>query len=394
MDRADQGAGDADLRRIPFAKPDVGPDVLDACRRVLESGWLTTGPEVGRFEQDVADLVQVPHAVAVSSCTAALEIGLRCLRLPPGSRVLTSTMTFSGAVHAIIHAGLRPVLVDIDPATGMPTAETTWAARRRAGGADAMVVTHYAGHPAAIGELAQGAGLPPSRIVEDAAHALGARIDGRLLGGESAATCFSFYATKNLPIGEGGMLTTNDPELASAARRVRLHGMSDDAWKRYLPGGGWRYEVAEDGLKANLTDLAAAIGRAQLSHFAAWQELRTSLASAYDARLANIDGLSLPARPAAGHAWHLYVIRVEERFPGGRDGLIGALAEGGVDCSVHFIPIHHHRYFRPLLEGARLPGADRMFRQIVSLPLYPALGLEGVDRVSQEIRARINGALR
>ena len=387
----EQGTGAAASRRpIPFARTEICEEACEAADRVLHSGWVTSGPEVVAFERELADWVQAQHGVAVASCTVAIELALRALRLPAGAKVLVSTMTFCGAVHAVVHAGLTPVLADVGDATLMPDPSTVAAAAERAGGVDAMVVVHFAGFPAPVEELAAAAGLPLARVVEDAAHALGTWVDDRPVGAISAATCFSFYATKNLPIGEGGMVTTADPALADYVRRGRLHGMSKDAWKRYLPGAPWYYNVDIAGLKANMTDLQAAIGRAQLRRLAGWQERRADLAGAYDEGLAGIPGLRPPPRPERGrHAWHLYVIRVEPGFGLGRDDLIAELADRGVGCSVHFIPVHHQPYFRELLgeEGVgHLPQADAAFQEIVSLPMHTALTLADVDRVCDELR--------
>jgi dTDP-4-amino-4,6-dideoxygalactose transaminase len=378
-----------DQVRIPFAKTEISLEAREAAARVLESGWITTGPEVIEFEREFAALVGAEHAVAVSSCTAAIEIALRALRLPRGAKVLTSTMTFCGAVHAIVHAGLQPVLVDVNARTLMPDAETTAEAVRRSGRVDAMVVIHFGGFPAPVEDLAVAAGLPLTRVVEDAAHAIGTKVGDRWVGAISAATCFSFYATKNLPIGEGGMLTTNDPDVADYSRQVRLHGMSADAWKRYLPGAGWRYKVEVAGIKANMTDVQAAIGRGQLKHLAHWQDRRRELARAYESRLSRIEGLRTPAWPNRGqHAWHLYVAQVGRSFGVDRDTFIRRLAERGVDCSVHFIPLHHQPYFQKLLASQvkqKFPVADLVFQGIVSLPLYPAMSDDMVDRVCEEI---------
>jgi perosamine synthetase len=254
-----------------------------------------------------------------------------------------------------------------------------------------MVVLHFAGFPAPVEEMAAAAGLPLSRVVEDAAHALGTRVGNRWVGTLSAATSFSFYATKNLPIGEGGMITTDDPDIAAYARQVRIHGMTQDAWKRYLPGSGWRYGVAVAGVKANMTDVQAAIGRAQLKHFESWQDRRERLARDFDERLARIEGLSGPAWPADGlHAWHLYVIQVQPEFGVSRDDLITRLSLRGVDCSVHFIPLHHQPYFQELLAAQgpqEFPVADEVFPRIVSLPFYPGLSEEMTDRLWSEIEA-------
>jgi dTDP-4-amino-4,6-dideoxygalactose transaminase len=383
--------GADDLPRIPFAAAEITPDAREAAARVLASGWVTTGPEVVAFEREFADWVGAPDAVAVSSCTAAIELALRGLRLPPGSRVLTSVMTFCGAVHAITHAGHQPVFADVDPETLMPGPAETAAAAARAGGVDAMLVLHFAGAPAPVAELAAAAGLPLDRVVEDAAHAVGGWVGEQQVGTISAATCFSFYATKNLPIGEGGMLTTADSGLADWARTARLHGMSRDAWKRYLPGANWRYRVELEGLKANLTDVQAAIGRAHLRHLGAWQERRGELAERYDKQLAEVPGVAAPWRPVpeqGRHAWHLYVIRVGPGHGLGRDRLIAELARRGIDCSVHFIPLHHQPWFQErwaeALTGG-FPVADTVFSEILSLPLYPRLADGDVDRVCEAI---------
>jgi dTDP-4-amino-4,6-dideoxygalactose transaminase len=379
----------ARTHRIPFARTEVCDEALRAAVGVLESGWLTTGPEVVAFEGEFAQWVQADDAVAVASCTVAIELALRALQLPRGAKVLTSTMTFCGAVHAIVHAGLVPVLADIDPTTLCTDPEACATAAERAGGVQGMVVTHYAGYPLPVGELAEAAGVPLERVVEDAAHALGANVGTQPVGSLSAATCFSFYATKNLPIGEGGMLTTDDPAIADYVRRARLHGMSRDAWKRYLPGSAWRYSVEVAGLKANMTDVQAAIGRAQLRRFAGWQDRRSLLAHHYDEALDGIRGLRLPPRPDKGrHAWHLYVIQVEPEFGLGRDELITQLAEQGVSCSVHFIPVHRFPYFQELLSANQAglhPHADAAFERVVSLPLYPGLTLPEVDYVCELI---------
>jgi dTDP-4-amino-4,6-dideoxygalactose transaminase len=379
---------EAEVGPIPFARSEVVPEALESVVRVLGSGWLTTGPEVAAFEREFAEAVDAEHAVAVSSCTAAIELSLRALRLQPGANVLTSTMTFCGAIHAIVHAGLRPVLVDVNPETQMPDAATTAAAIRREGPADAMVVLHFAGYPAPVDEMAEAASLPLSRVIEDGAHALGTTVGGRPVGTISAATCFSFYATKNLPIGEGGMVTTADLRIAEYVRRTRLHGMSRDAWKRYGPGASWRYEVGMAGLKANMTDVQAAIGRAQLRRFPVWQARRAELADRYERRLRDIPGIRPAARPAGpGHAWHIYVIRVEPAYGLDRDTLCEELAARGIGSSVHFIPNHKHPYFAELLatDDEDFPGAEHVFPQILSLPLHQGLAEEEVERVCDEI---------
>ncbi len=375
-------------RRVPFTRTHICDAARENAGRVLASGWVTSGPEVAAFEEEFAPVVGARHAVAVASCTAAIELALRGLRLPPESPVLVSTNTFCGAVGAIVHAGLRPHLVDIDEVTGMPSPETTAAAAQGLRGPRGLLVVHLAGYPADVAELAAAAGVGLENVVEDAAHALGTWVGDRPVGSISRATCFSFYATKNLAIGEGGMVTTDDDDLATYLASARLHGMSRDAWKRYLPGGGWRYDVEVDGMKANLTDLQAAIGRAQLAEFDRVQSHRHSVAEWYDAGLAGADRFTLPARPTTGrHAWHLYAIRVRPGAGPGRDALIGALAERGIGTSVHFIPVHHLTWYRSRcvapLGGLR--HADTVFDQTLSLPLDAVVSRADVDAVTSAL---------
>jgi dTDP-4-amino-4,6-dideoxygalactose transaminase len=373
--------------RIPFTRVEISAGARLAVDRVLESGWVTTGREVVAFEEEFAESVSAEHAVAVSSCTAALELALRGLGLHPGAKVLLPAMTFCSAAHAIIHAGYRPVLCDLSVDTLAPTPATVAAAVDAVAGVDAMMVLHFAGAPSPVAELAAAAGLPTERVVEDAAHAVGTWLDdAHPVGTASAAAAFSFYATKNLPIGEGGMLTTDDDDLAEFARRARLHGMNRDAWARYAPGASWRYSVDGDGLKANMTDVQAAIGRAQLIELPGWQMRREQLARRYDELLASVPGLVRPAWPETGrHAWHLYVVRVTPEFGITRDELIGRLSEVGVDCSVHFIPLHHFAYFAPTLGAGDLPATDAVARQVVSLPMYPTLRDGEIERICTAI---------
>jgi dTDP-4-amino-4,6-dideoxygalactose transaminase len=376
---------------VPFARVEIVPEAQEAALRVLRSGWITMGPETLAFERELASYLGARHVVAVASGTAAIEIALRALHLPPGAIVLTPSLTFCGAVAAIVQAGLRPALVDVHPGTLLPTPATVAAAVRRVGRPDAMVVQHMAGHPADVPELAAAAGLPARRVVQDAAHGIGAQLRGVPVGGMAQAACFSFYATKNLPIGEGGAIATADDELAGQARVARLHGMSQDAWRRYLPGAGWRYDVAEPGLKANLTDVQAAIGRAQLACLPAWQRRRAELAAAYDVALAGMPGLALPQRPAHGrHAWHLYQVRVTATSAVPRDQVIQSLAQQGIGTSVHFIPVHQLSAYRRILgpdECRSVPVTDQVAGELLSLPMYPGLSEAEIERVAHALLA-------
>ncbi|MCQ9132186.1 DegT/DnrJ/EryC1/StrS family aminotransferase [Streptomyces hilarionis] len=384
---SDRG-GHAAERDIPFAATRISREARAAVQRVLASGWVTTGHETEAFEQEFAAHVEAGLAVGVSSCTAALELSLRGLGLPPGGRVLLPAVTFCGVAQAVLHAGLRPVLVDVDPRTAMADPDTVARAARACGCPHAMTVLHYAGAPAPVAALAEAAQLPLTHVIEDAAHALGTTVGDRPVGSLSRATCFSFYATKNLPIGEGGMVTTDDPELAERIRRARLHGMSADAWRRNMPGGSWRYTVEGPGLKANMTDVQAAVGRAQLRHLDDWQQRRHDIVRRYTAALEGVPGIEPLDVPTPGrHACHLYAVRVTPEYGRSRDELSELLAERGIGTSVHFIPLHHMPYFRDTatVPPGGLPGADALFPQLLSLPLHLELADSAVDRVCDEL---------
>lgn len=376
---------------VPFTIPSVSGEVSDAVVKVLDSGWITTGPQTAAFEQEFADYLGAAHVVAVASCTTALELCLRALELPPGSAVLTPSLTFCGAINAILHAGHRPVLVDIDEDTLVPSPETVAAAAARVTPA-AMIVQNQGGYPVDVAALAAAAGLDRTRVIEDAAHGPGAARGGKPVGSESFAACFSFYATKNMPIGEGGAIATSDEGLQEKVRAMRLHGMSKDSWKRYLPGGSWRYDVKQIGLKANMTDVQASIGRAQLAALPEWQRRRAEIVAAYDAAFRGLPGLTLPQRNLDGirHAWHLYQVRVQDR-----DAISAELEAAGVSTSVHFIPANQMTSYRDILgadECARVPVTDRVGEELLSLPLYPGLTSDGQDRViaalTEALRAR------
>jgi dTDP-4-amino-4,6-dideoxygalactose transaminase len=370
---------------IAFTVPPFTDEAKTAALRVLESGWVTTGPESVAFERELGEYLGQPHVVTLTSCTHALELSLRALRLQPGARVLTPSLTFCGAVAAIVHAGYQPMLVDVDEATLVPDPSLVAEAVRRVGGVSAMVVCDLGGYPVDHVALADAASLPYSRVIVDAAHGPGGTIGRAAARTAPFATCLSFYATKNLPIGEGGAVATYDESFASWLRSARLHGMSKDAWKRYLPGGSWRYDVPEIGFKANMTDLQAAIGRAQLASLPAWQDERTALVKRYDEALGDVISTSrviIPERPE-GHSFHLYQVRV-----GHRDEVIERLTADGIGTSVHFIPVHRFRGYAEILgevERSSVPTTDRIADELLSLPLYPGLSDQQLDRITTRL---------
>ncbi len=379
--------------QVPFDDCYITPEAHRAAARVLASGQLGPGTECEGFERDLARLVGARHAVSVSSCTAALELALRSLRLDRDSPVLVSTMAAYGTVHAILRAGLRPVLVDVDPATGAPNEETTRLAAAAAGRPAAMVVVHWAGAPADVAPLAAAAGLSTDRVVEDASHALGARRDG-LAVGSGATVCFSFDVSNNLPVGQGGMVTTTDGERAEWLRRARRQGMTSAGSRRERVGSVRRYDVEEPGLDAELNDLHAAIGRSQLTHVTRWQHRRRQIAARYDAALAPAPGLALPHRPngsSARHAWRLYPVRLLPDAGIGREQLLATLGAAGVGTSEHLVPVHRLTYFRTTcaIPSAGLPGSDALADELVCLPMHPRLTDQQVDHVCAAVRATV-----
>jgi perosamine synthetase len=344
---------------------------------------------VKAFERDFAAYVGSTHALAVNSCTAALHLGLEAVGVRPGDVVITSPMTFTATAAVIEHLGARPVLVDCEPDTlNLDPARLEAAITPRT---RAILPVHFAGQACdmdAIMGIARARGLA---VVEDAAHALPTRHRGRMVGTLGDITCFSFYATKTITTGEGGMAVTDREDYAERMRLMHLHGMSHDAWKRYTKNGSWAYEILAAGFKYNLTDIAASIGIAQLTRADAFHVRRLEIARAYGAGLAGLRGLRTPvARDESGHAWHLYVIQVvPEELTIDRDEVIRKLVAMNIGVSVHFIPLHQHPYYREKYEyqPGDLPVATAAARRILTLPLYPKMTDDDVQDVIDAVRS-------
>ena len=367
---------------LPFSPPTIGEEEIQEVVDTLRSTWISTGPKTKRFESEFASFLGAPGALALNSCTAALHTALKTLGVGPGDEVITTPMTFTASVNVIEHVGARPVLVDVEPDTLNIDPRRVAAAitpRTRV-----LLPVHYAGHPADLDALRGLAGAHNCAIVEDAAHALPASYKGRLIGSEGNPVAFSFYATKNLTTGEGGMLAA-DPEFLAQARVISLHGMSRDAWKRYDAGGSWFYEVLLPGFKYNMTDIQAALGLWQLRKLEGFQRRRREVVSQYDRAFAAEPALELPVtRPDVEHAWHLYVLRLRpDALTIGRDRFIQELSERNIGTSVHFIPIHLHPYYRDKYGFApdSFPVAYDNYRRMLSLPLNPGLSDRDVGDV-------------
>jgi perosamine synthetase len=377
---------------LPFHRPSIDAEEIEAVVETLRSGWLTMGPKTRAFESAFASAVEAPHAVAVSSATAGLHLGLDALGIGPGDEVLVPTLTFASTAATVIHTGARPVLVDCEADTlnlSVSDAARKWTPRTKA-----IVPVHYGGHPCDMDAVLALAREHDGAVMEDAAHALPARYRGRLIGSLGDLTVFSFYATKNLTTGEGGMVTTRDPALAERVTSRRLHGMNRDAWKRYSKEGTWRYDVGYPGFKYNMTDLNAALGLVQLQRLPALQAERRRIVAQYRAALGDVNAIELPScRPDVEHAWHLFPVRVRpEQLRIGRNEVIQELTAAGIGTSVHFIPLHEHSYYRDVL-GVRaedLPCATVEWQRIISLPLFPGLTTNEVDRVCDTLRAIVH----
>lgn len=373
-----------DPNQIRFSEPDITQDDIDAVTAVLRSGWITTGSENQALEADLAAYLGVAHVVAVSSCTAALEIAVAALGLRRGARIGVPTWTFVSTALAAYHRGLRPVPLDVDEDTFNLSEGALKRALTEDAGLSAVIGVHFGGvaMDRSVHELCAEAAIP---LIEDAAHALGTRDHrGMVAGQDTAGCCYSFYATKNLTSAEGGALATDDAELAAFAQSFRLHGLSRDAWTRYAPDSrAGAYDVLGDGLKANLPDVLAAIARSQLRRFDDMQSIRRRLVERYRTHLAGVPGLrTAPAALRPDGADHLMMVLLADGTD--RTAVQSRMGHDGVGTSVHFRPLHTFGWFREqgLAPGpGGTPVADRYAARALSLPLHTKMSVDDVDRV-------------
>jgi dTDP-4-amino-4,6-dideoxygalactose transaminase len=374
-------------RFLPVALPSIGEREKQAVAEVLDSGWITTGPKAIEFGRRVAELSGAAHGLALNSCTGALHVALVAAGIGPGDEVITSTWTFCATVNVILHVGATPVLVDVEPDTLNLDPEAV--ARALTPRTRALIPVHFGGHPADMDPLLALARERGLTVIEDAAHAIGARYRGRPVGSLGDITCFSFYAIKNVTTGEGGALVTSDGELFERAQVLSLHGISKDAWKRYAASGSWYYEVTAPGFKYNLTDLAAAIGLVQLDRWPEFHAKRRDLVARYEALFAGEPAIGrLATRPDVEHAHHLYPVLLDlERLTIDRARFLEALRAENVGTTVNFIPVHRHPFYRdhPGFEDARFPVAENAYPRLVTLPLYPRMEESDVDDVARAV---------
>lgn len=378
---------------LPFALPEIGAEEIEEVAHTLRSGWITTGPKCKQFESDFcAWLGGGVESVAVNSATAGLHLALDAIGIRPGDEVITTTYTFTATAEVIRYMGADPVFVDVSPDSLCIDPRLVEAAITRK--TRAIIPVHLGGRAADMGSLLSIAQRHDLRVVEDAAHALPATSGGRLIGTlESDATVFSFYANKTITTGEGGMLVTRNPRIAERARIMRLHGISHDAFDRFVSKTpSWRYQIVAPGFKYNLTDIGASLGIHQLKKAHRFHRRRQQVAAQYDAALAGLP-VHLPPKPAPGdvHSWHLYLIQLSDAAAVSRDEFVERMFAQGIGMSVHYIPLHLHPYWRNTynLTPAMFPVSQHVHERAASLPIYTRMSDADIERVVEAVRVAL-----
>ena len=376
---------------LPFHIPEIDEDEIQSVVATLRSGWLTTGCKVRQFEEAFVARIGARYAVAVNSCTAALHLALEAIGITEGDEVIVPTMTFGATAEVVTYFKAKPVLVDCRWDTlNIDVGQIEKAITPRT---KAIIPVHFAGQPCDMDRILAIARSHDLKVIEDAAHALPARYRGKMIGAVGDITCFSFYATKTMTTGEGGMATTENREWAERMRIMSLHGMTRDAWKRYTSQGSWQYEICSPGYKYNLTDLAAALGIPQLQKCDLCWEIRRRYAGLYNAGFSDSPEITVPfVAEDVQHAWHLYVIQLDlERLRIGRNEFIELLKKYDIGSSVHFIPLHLHPYYRDTFgyHPEDFPVASAVFERIVSLPIYPKMTEADIQHVIEVVTGLI-----
>ncbi|MCG7345501.1 DegT/DnrJ/EryC1/StrS aminotransferase family protein [Sporosarcina sp. ACRSL] len=374
-------------RTIPYALPLIGDEEIKEVIDTIKSNWLSKGPKTVQFEEEFARYVGANYAVGVNSCTAGLHLAQLAVGIGQGDEVITTPYTFAATVNTILHTGATPVLVDIDYET--MNIDPTKIEEKITTKTKAIIPVHFAGYPCDMKGIKEIADKYNLYVIEDAAHAVYTKYHETMIGNVGDITCFSFYATKNLVTGEGGMITTNDREIAERIRMMSLHGMSKNAWNRYSDKGSWYYEIEDAGYKYNMTDIQAAFGIVQLNKLQEFQEKRAEYAHIYNQAFRGIEGITIPySDEIHRHAWHLYVIRIDQdKFTIDRAQFIEELGKRGVGVSVHFIPIPVHPYYKKLgYDIKHFPQSEKAYNGAISLPLYPRMSNEDVQYVVEVVK--------
>ena len=364
-------------KAIPFHKASIGDEEINEVIDTLKSGWLTMGPKTIEFEKRFSELVNVDFAISMNSATACLHLALKAIGLKEGDEVILPTTTFVSTAEVVTYFNAIPVLCDVnahDHNIDVSKIESLITNNTKV-----IIPVHFSGIPCDMDEIHAIAQKYNLRVIEDAAHALPSEYKGRKVGALSDITCFSFYATKTLATGEGGMATTNNEEYAASMKKNRLHGISKDAWNRYSEKGHWYYEVVDNGYKYNMTDVAASLGLVQLKRLDEMNLKRAKIAQRYNEGFKNNSKIKcLEFDESLKSSWHLYVIKVSNR-----DSLMAKLKESGIGTSLHFIPVHHHPYYKSTYnynEG-NYPAANKAYNESISIPIFPDMTIEDVDHI-------------
>ncbi|UCD03764.1 MAG: UDP-4-amino-4,6-dideoxy-N-acetyl-beta-L-altrosamine transaminase [Candidatus Woesearchaeota archaeon] len=371
------------MRKIPYFKPDIEEEEINEVVDTLKSGWITTGPKTKKFEEEFSKYTNSKYSIAVNSCTAALHIALDSIGIKKGDEIITSPFTFAATGEVICYFDAKPVFVDIKEDTyniDPKKIEAKITSKTRA-----IIPVHYGGQPCDMDEIMAIAKKHNLKVIEDAAHAIGAEYKGKKIGNVGDITAFSFYATKNMTTGEGGMVTTNDKEYAKKMNILRLHGISKDAWKRYSDEGSWYYEILDKGYKYNMSDIQAALGLSQLKKLGDLNKKRGKLAAIYNESFSKIPEIKLrKIKDEVGNIYHLYTIWLNtSNLKINRNEFIEELKRRSISTSVHFIPLHIHPYYKKTFNYCvgDFPIAEKIYENIISLPLYPSMTKADIEYV-------------
>lgn len=373
---------------LNYNLPCISEEEINEVVDTLRSGWLTTGPKTKAFEKDFSKYIKTKHSIALSSCTAGLHVAMTALGIKAGDEVITTPYTFASTILAIMETGAKPVFVDVrDDTFNIDEEKIEKAITKKT---KAILPVHFAGVPCEMDKIMKIAKEHGLFVIEDAAHAVGSEYKKKKIGSIGDITAFSFYATKNLTTGEGGMVTTDNDKLAEKIRILCLHGISKDSFNRYSKGGAWYYEVVEKGFKYNMTDIQSAIGIHQLRKLDKMNARRTEIAEKYNDGFNNVDGIIIKTIPAdITNSWHLYILQLDlAKLKIGRDMFIDELKSRNIGTSVHFIPIPFHSLFQKELNVR--PGmfinTDRIYERVISLPLYPTMTDQDVEYVIRAVK--------
>lgn len=378
--------------KIPFHKPYITEEEITMVLGALKTGWLTMGPTTVEFEEKFSEYIGARNAISMNSCTACLHLALRVINLQEGDEVIIPAVTFAATAEVITYFKARPIFVDIDKETF--NIDVSKIEKKITSKTKAVIPVHYAGQPCDMDAIMQLAKSYKLNVIEDAAHAIPACYKKKMIGTIGDMTCFSFYATKPLTTGEGGMLTTENDGWAEKIKILRLHGISKDAWKRYTDEGSWYYEVVDAGFKYNMTDIQAALGIAQLNKVDLMWEKREIISKRYTEAFSSMQEIIPPCvKHDRKSAWHLYVLKLNlEMLKIKRNQFIEELKNRGIMTSVHFIPLYRHPYYKNMFsyDYSEFANSEWVYERIISLPIYPGMLDEDVDNVIDAVSDVIN----